>query len=140
MRALIDANILLDVLQAREPFFKDSSLIWKFCEVRRVEGFFSALTFANLVYILRKELDEKAIEELLQQLMLIFQVADLTQTDLKTAASLHWKDFEDAVQSATAVRLRADYIVTRNVKDFMDSAVPAITPEDFLAGADRGIS
>ena len=46
---------------------------------------------------------------------------------------LDWDDFEDAVQSATAERLHADYIITRNVKDFARSRVTAFTPSELLA-------
>ena len=51
MKLLIDANILLDVLQNREKFVEESSIIWKLCETEKVEGYVSTLTFANLVYI-----------------------------------------------------------------------------------------
>lgn len=61
MKLLIDATILLDVLQAREPHMKNSSLIWKLCETGEVDGYVSALTLANLVYVMRKELDPKDI-------------------------------------------------------------------------------
>ena len=40
----------------------------------------------------------------------------------------------DALQVACAVSVHADYIITRNVKDFMACSVPAITPEKFLSG------
>ena len=33
---------------------------------------------------------------------------------------MKWKDFEDAVQSATAESVHADYIVTRNLKGFYE--------------------
>lgn len=56
MKLLIDANILLDVLQNRAGFVEDSSLVWKLCETGQAEGIVSALTFANLVYVMRKEL------------------------------------------------------------------------------------
>ena len=56
MRLLIDANILLDVLQKREPHWRKSALLWKLCETKRVDGHIATLTFANLVYIMRKEL------------------------------------------------------------------------------------
>ncbi len=132
MRILIDANILLDVLQAREPFLEDSALVWKCCEARKAEGYFSALTFANLVYILRKELTPPAIKELYAKLQRIFQVADLTHPILSQAASMCWKDYEDAVQSAIAESIEADFIVTRNKKDFLSSSVIAVTPKEFL--------
>ena len=54
MKLLIDANILLDVLQNRENFVRASSMVWKLCETEQAKGYISALTFANLVYIMRK--------------------------------------------------------------------------------------
>lgn len=62
MKLLIDANILLDVLQNREPYVQASSIIWKLCETEKATGYISALTFANLVYIMRKELDPKKLK------------------------------------------------------------------------------
>ena len=132
MRLLIDGNIILDVLQRREPHYADSSKIWKLCETERAEGFVSALTLANLVYIMRKELDAEKTENVLKQLTLIFRIADLTQADVMKAAEMRWGDFEDAVQAATAKRIGADAIVTRNIRDFRQSAVTAFTPTECL--------
>ena len=66
MRLLIDANIVLDVLQKREPHFKDSAAVWKICETEQAEGYISALTFANLVYVMRKELNPDQIRDVLK--------------------------------------------------------------------------
>lgn len=133
MKLLIDANILLDVLQNREPYVQASSVIWKLCEAEKAEGYISALTFANLVYIMRKELEPRKIEEILQALSLIFEFTDLNVSDLSHAAELNWDDFEDAVQSVTAERVHADYIITRNVRDFVKSKVIAFTPTELIA-------
>ena len=57
----------------------------------------------------------------------------MTYDDLSMAAKMKWRDFEDAVQSATASRINADYIITRNTKDFDGSTVKAITPEEYFA-------
>ena len=132
MKLLIDANILLDVLQNREGFVKDSAMIWKLCETEKAEGYVSVLTFANLVYIMRKEMNPIKIREVLNQLSLIFEVTELTAADLTRAAELQWSDFEDAVQSVTAQKVHADYIVTRNVRDFTKSVI-AFTPSELLA-------
>ena len=132
MRLLIDGNIILDVLQRREPHYADSSKIWKLCETDRAEGFVSALTLANLVYIMRKELDAEKTENVLKQLTLIFRIADLTQADVMKAAEMRWGDFEDAVQANTAKRIGADAMVTRNIRDFRQSAVTAFTPTECL--------
>ena len=133
MKLLIDANILLDVLQRREPHYRDSALIWKLCEARKAEGWVSALTLANLVYVMRRELDPEQVEDVLNKLALIFQIAELTPADLRHAAELRWNDFEDALQAVTAARLHADAILTRNIRDYKKSSVIAFLPTEFLA-------
>ena len=65
MRFLVDANILLDVLMDRQPHVTDSASIWKLCETGQAEGYISSLTFANLIYIMRKEINPKGIEIIL---------------------------------------------------------------------------
>ena len=133
MRLMIDGNIILDVLQNRHPHVTDSAKVWKLCETNQIEGYVSVLTFSNLVYIMRKELTPEKINEVLKSLGLIFLFADLTAADMTKAAELQWDDYEDALQSVTAERIRADYIITRNVKDFRKSKVVAFTPTEFLA-------
>ncbi len=132
MRLLIDANIILDVLQKREPHYKNSALIWKLCEAGKVTGYVSVLTFMNMVYIMRKELSPEKIEDVYKALALIFTFEDLTEEDVKNALEMKLKDFEDAVQIQTAKRVDADFIITRNVKDFMKSPIPAYSPEELL--------
>lgn len=133
MRLLIDGNIILDVLQNREPHVVDSAKIWKLCETDQAEGYVSGLTFSNLVYIMRKELSPEKVNEVFKSLGLIFRFTDLTVSDLTKAAEQQWDDFEDALQAATAERIHADNIITRNVKDFKQSKIVAFTPTEFLA-------
>ena len=112
MVLLIDTNIVLDVLLNRPGFVKDSSMIWKLCETEHAKGYISTLTYANMMYVMRKQLTPDQIEEIFRKLSLIF---------------------EFAVQSATAESVHADYIMTRNLKDFTKSKVIAFIPTDLLA-------
>ena len=137
MRSLIDANIILDVLQQREPHWVDSSTVWKLCETGQMEGFVSALTFANLVYVMRRELTPAQIQDVLEKLHLIFHFADFSVSDMDKAAVMKWDDFEDAIQAATAERIGADFIVTRNIRDFRQSRVPSLTPAELIARLPR---
>lgn len=132
MTLLIDANIVLDVLQNRENFVKESAMIWKLCETEQAKGYISTLSFANIMYILRKELTSDKIEEVYHKLCLIFEFADFSSSILSKAVEMNWKDFKDAVQSATAEQIHADYIITRNVRDFTRSKVVAFTPTELL--------
>ena len=132
MKVLIDTNIILDVLCKRPAFYEDSAKIFKLCEVKKISGVISALSIPNIMYILRKELDADKTREILDSLMLIFSVADLKADDLKKAADMRFMDYEDAIQSACATRIKANYIVTRNIKDFSESKVTAIKPAELL--------
>ena len=132
MNVLIDGNIILDVLQNREPHSESSSKVWKLCETNLVEGYVSALTFADMVYVMRKELTPEMIQEVLGKLSLIFHFTELSISDLEKATGMMWNDYEDAVQAATAKRIRAAAIVTRNIKDYQQSKIPAFTPAEFL--------
>jgi hypothetical protein len=82
---------------------------------------------------MRKELSAEKIEEVFRKLKLVFEIADFSPTVLEKAVELKWPDFEDAVQSATAEQIHADYIITRNVRDFTRSKVMAFTPPELLA-------
>lgn len=132
MNILIDTNVILDVLCNRTEFIKSSAAIWKLCETNKVKGYISALSIPNIVYILRKELSPERTAEIIDKLLLIFSVADLRSDDLRNAAKLLFADYEDAIQSVCASRIKASYIVTRNIRDFKDSIVPAVKPDELL--------
>ena len=131
MRLLIDANILIDILQKRLPHYEYSAQIWNLCANRKVEGVVSSLTFANIVYVMRKRLGAETVCQIANILSQVFTFADFTIGDMQSSAQLQWPDYEDAVQAVTAKRIGADYIITRNGRDFTNRPVPSITPEDY---------
>ena len=132
MKVLIDTNIILDVLCDRPRYCEDSAKIMKLCEVKRLKGYVSALSVANIIYILQKDLDAKKTKEVLDKLSLIFSIEDLKADDIKKAGAADFDDYKDALQSVTAKRLHANYIITRNTKDFHGSTVKALDPAMFL--------
>lgn len=132
MKVLIDTNIILDVLCDRTEFLEASSRVWKYCEINKLSGVISALSVPNIVYILRKELDPDKTKEIIDRLLLIFDVAELKAEDLRKAAEMKTSDYEDAIQMCCADRINADFIVTRNIRDFVSSPVPAVKPSELL--------
>ncbi|MBO5501835.1 MAG: PIN domain-containing protein [Clostridia bacterium] len=132
MKILIDTNVILDLLCDRKGFSEDAARIFKLCEVREIEGTISALSIPNIVYIMRKELDEERIQGIIRMLSSILTIEDLRGDDMLKAAALPMKDFEDALQSVCASRVKADFIVTRNIKDYAKSPVMAIKPSELL--------
>ena len=112
MKILIDTNVILDVLCDRTDFVESSSKIWKLCEVEKIDGYISALSILNIVYILRKELTPEKTQQIIEQLFMIFHIA--------------------AIQMVCAQRMKVEFIVTRNIKDFIESKVPAMKPDELL--------
>ncbi len=133
MRILIDTNIVLDILLKREPFFETSYSALKQAVVNDIECLVSATAVTDIFYLLRKGLgDTRQAKENLERLLQLVMVADVMALDIQAALSDSMPDFEDAVVHAVAARNKADYIMTRNTKDFAGTTVPAITPQDFI--------
>lgn len=132
MKVLVDTNVILDVLCNRKEFVADSLRVFQCCETQNITGYISALSIPNIVYIMRKELDPERIKEILHTLTMVFSVVELRESDLLKAAELPFDDYEDAIQSVCATRVSADYIVTRNGKDFVNSPILAVAPGELL--------
>lgn len=133
MTILIDTNIILDIFQKREPFFPDSyQALHKAIEAES-ECLVSASSATDIFYMLRKFMKSAdQAKERIEQLSQLVTFADVKGIDIQTALIRTMPDFEDAVVDAVAERNCASYILTRNIKDFTGSAVPAITPTEFL--------
>lgn len=133
MRVLIDTNVILDVLQRREPFFADSYGALRMALEGGAECLISASAATDIFYILRKALGSaRQAREQIERLAQLVDFADVRGADVHAALARVRPDFEDAVADAVAERIGASFILTRNVRDFKGSAVPAIHPADFL--------
>lgn len=133
MVVLIDTNVLLDFLLGREPYFSNADRIIKLCAEQKIQGFMAAHSIPNMFYILRKDMSEETRREVLLNLCDILAIEAIDS--VKVIAALKnsaFMDLEDCLQSDCAGKIKADYIVTRNMKDFEISEIPAILPEDFL--------
>ena len=119
MKVMIDTNIILDVLYKRDDFYEDALNIFRLCETKTIVGYVSTLSIANIIYIMRKELSNEKINELLTWVSIIFKIVDLKSDDLINATTFNIKDYEDALQYAQAKRIKANFIVTRNIKDYL---------------------
>ena len=128
---MLDTNVIIDNL-ARRDEFAESLHILNFCEDGLIEGFVSTITIMDVMYVLRKHLNIAEIRDAMWRLIQIVDVVPALKSDINTAFASDFSDFEDAVQASCAARLKLDYIVTRNQKDFQKSSVPAILPKEIL--------
>lgn len=132
MKVTVDLNGLLDVAQNRLPHYHASEEV-----VHRVRrGEFAAVlpghALTTLHYILEKYSGTALASQTLDGLLADFAIHPVDKANFQRARQLPLSDFEDAVVAVTAEVTRSDFIVTRNVADFVGSSVPAITPIDFL--------
>ncbi len=133
MIILIDTNVILDILQKREPFFTASYGALRKAVEKDTACLLSVSAVTDIFYILRRALhSSEHAKSYIEQLSRLVTFADVLEADIQTALSHTMSDFEDAVVDAVAARNKADYILTRNTKDFAGSVVPAVAPTDFL--------
>jgi predicted nucleic acid-binding protein len=130
MRLLLDTNILLDSLLSR-PGAKASEAVMSACGGLH-QGAAASHTIATLYDLLSREKGDGIARFCLQRLLDWLEIASVGGTEVARALKLTMSDYEDAMQAAAAESDRADFIITRNVKDFKNSPVPALTPEQFL--------
>ena len=133
MRVLIDTDILADLLLGRAPFYDIAYNILTMCADKKVYGYIAAHSIPDLFYILRKSMTKEERKEVLKDICQIVKVEGIDTFKILSALdNEYFSDFEDCLQEECAVAISADYIVTRNTKDFASSRVPAILPDEFL--------
>ncbi len=131
-RIYIDTDIILDLLLKREPFYPAARSIFSLLEKGELEGCVSPLIFANLFYILRKLKSGPEALKVLQKLKVLVTVLPIDAKIIEMALASNFKDFKDAIQSYSALENGIQVLITRNVKDYIPSALTVFTAEEYL--------
>lgn len=132
MVLLIDTNVLIDYIVARDGFYVDADKIFDFCSDDENQGYIAFHSLSNIWYFLRKRNDEYR-REMLRNICTVFIVTGASHDNIVDAIEkTDFKDFEDCLQDKCAVTVNADYIITRNVKDFQNAETKIMTPADFV--------
>lgn len=127
IRLFIDTDVLLDVLLQRERHYKSSAAILDRAERHPGSCWVSWHGLANIHY-----LSKNGAEEFIEDLLTFAEVPTTGTNDMRKALVLKFGDLEDAMQVAAAMRAGADYIVTRNLSDYANSPVKALSPRSYL--------
>lgn len=133
MQVLIDTNILVDYIQKREPFCESAEIIVNACAEDKIDGYIAAHSISNLFYILRKQFTVEERKRLLKGLCTIFKVVGIDKVTIINALNDNeFDDFEDCLQEKCALTAHADYIITRNIKDFSGARVKCLEADVFV--------
>lgn len=127
-----DTNIVLDLLLERIPFYEASAKLFSAAELKIVQISFSSLSFSILEYVISRQSNKSKSKIVLRKFRPLVRILAVDEKIIDFALNSDFRDFEDAIQYKTAIQNNQDIIISRNIKDFKNSVIPVMTPEDFL--------
>lgn len=132
-KIFVDTNIIVDLIADRAPFSKFAIDLFSKAEKREVLLFTSSHSIATTHYLLKKYIEERELRNILFELITLLNVLSIDEETLKKGLRSKHKDFEDALQIICAESVvDIDFIVTRNSKDFKESNVQVLSPEELV--------
>lgn len=132
MDLVLDTNIVLDHIDRREPFYELSRRTCLLGIVGEADTYISVNMLTDIYYLLRKDYGSQAAQDMIEKNLSFLQLIGISTEDAQKALAARWDDFEDCLVARCAEKIKADYIVTRNVRDFRSSSVEAVTPEELF--------
>lgn len=133
MRVLVDTNIIIDAIIRREPWNQEAERIFLLTANRIIESYITSSCVTDIYYIIRKHTQScSEAKKIMGKLFSLFSILEVSSVDCIDALQLNIKDYEDAVVANCASRNSMKYIITRNVKDYINSSVKAIEAKEFL--------
>jgi hypothetical protein len=129
VKILLDCDVLLDVMAGREKFLAGSARVLDYCESGEIHGAIAWHTLANAYYLAE---DGRKALKFFEDLLSFMEIAGGDTKLALEAIRSCFSDFEDALQSVCAKQFEADFIVTRNVKDYKLSPIKAVSPSEFI--------
>jgi hypothetical protein len=130
---LFDLNIILDVLQYRVEHYEFSARLLARAESGSIQGWLAAHSITTLFYLIAKDKTTEQARVAITSLLQFLKIAPVDQSTIEQALSLPYRDFEDAVQMIAALQIKADYLLTRNVRDYQPAPLAVIQPVELLA-------
>lgn len=130
---LVDTNVVLDLVLAREPWATQAKPLWDARDAGKLITYLPASVLTDIFYICRKQIGVDRAKVVIEECLRRFVILTVDLVLMRTALSLPGSDFEDNVQIACAQSAALDLIVTRNTADFTHSPVPALDPPALIA-------
>ena len=132
MKVFVDTNIVIDLL-ARRQHYEAAAKLFSLADRQKIQLYVSALSIANLNYILGRSIGREKTLQAIRDLQLLVNITDLTAKIIQLALNdSAFTDFEDALQYYSAIEADTTIIVTRNGSDFKSSILPVLTAEEYI--------
>ncbi len=131
-RLFLDTNIVIDLLDRREPFCHDAVQLFTMAYNKQVQLIVSPMTYTTASFLLHRH-GAEGVRNLLSNFRQLSRVATTNERTVDDSLASQFNDFEDAMQYYCALKSKADIIITRNGKDFSASKLPVMTATEYLA-------
>lgn len=133
-KVLLDTNIVLDGIAAREPFRENAEAIFRLIKDKKITAYITANSITDIYYIARKSRDESESRDALRILLDTFSVVGVRGNECREALDSPLDDYEDALLLVCGIKARVDCVVTRDkhILDAKKVGVEILSPDSFL--------
>jgi predicted nucleic acid-binding protein len=131
-KVFVDTDIIYDLLASRDPHYHSAAKLFTLSDEGKIRILISALSFANIHYLLSKQLSSSRAKQVLRKFRLLVHVVPLNEKIIDLALNSDFTDFEDAIQYYCALESNCSILLTRNLKDYKKAQITVMTANDFI--------
>jgi predicted nucleic acid-binding protein len=131
-KVFVDTDIIYDLLAKRDPFYSAAAHLFTLADEGTIQIFISALSLANIHYLISKHQSESQAKQILRKFKLLVHVTSLTEKIIDLALNSEFEDFEDAIQYFSALQNDIEILLTRNLKDYKKAQISVLTAQNFI--------
>jgi len=128
----VDTDIIYDLLAKRDPYYQPAAKLFTTADEGKIKIFISALSIANIHYLLSKQLSSQKAKLALRKLRLVVHILPLNDKIIDLALNSEFSDFEDAIQYFCALENDIEILLTRNLRDYKKAQITTMTAQDFI--------
>ena len=132
MRVLVDTNVLIDYFGAQEQFYQDSVKLKAAAFFGDIDLWAASHSFTDVFYILNKEHKSRAIQDMFLSSKEFLNICSVAPEDIYGSAQEKWSDFEDCLIHHCALKVKAEYLITRDAQGFTHAQIPCFTPAELF--------
>jgi predicted nucleic acid-binding protein len=131
-KIFVDTDIICDMLAKRDPHYQAAAKLFTLSDGGKLQIFISALTIANIHYLISKQLSSNEAKQIIRKFKLLVNIVPINEKIIDLALNSDFKDFEDAIQYYCALENDIELLLTRNLKDYKKAQISVMTAQDFI--------
>jgi predicted nucleic acid-binding protein len=131
-KIFVDTDIIYDMLAKRELHYQAAARLFTLSDGGKIQIFISALTVANIHYLISKQLSSNEAKQIIRKFKLLVNIVPINEKIIDLALNSDFKDFEDAIQYYCALENDIELLLTRNLKDYKQAQISVMTAQDFI--------